>query len=199
MTELRMHYDEALVRAKYATDVAEGIFNVRGLFEACLEDIWRASSGGSGASSVTDKLKLLLARVPGGKPPPPLPGAARLSQDRCRGQWRSRGWQALKLYDVLSERLHSDVVESTTRLPAELYKPSGRTTMIALAAFVRFIGREITLYGTVRRRQLAPGPQAALARGDDNAPLQGDGGGAALPRVCVGAGRLRTHEERPCP
>ena len=59
--------------------------------------------------------------------------------------------------------MHSDAVESTTRLPAELFKPSGRTMMIALAAFVRFAGREITLYGVdnshlaLKLRQLGPG------------------------------------------
>ena len=87
--------------------------------------------------------------------------------------------QAGRLYEVLSERLHSDAASGagTTHLPVEMFEHSGRTTMVALAAFVRFTGRDIALYNatgavaSLRLRLPLPAACTATAEALATAPF----------------------------
>ena len=74
--------------------------------------------------------------------------------------------QARKLYDILSERLHSGAVGSDgapVRMPADVFERSGDPSRAAFAAFVAFAGRDMRLYDTAGCDALAP--LALRARG----------------------------------
>jgi hypothetical protein len=160
------------------------VLNVRGLLEACLADIAAAACRGAASSSPPSSsplpsapsalLRLLLGRsssAASGAPPSICPGFVaylrRAAADNGVPE-RDMLTQAGRLYDVLSERLHSDAASGagTTRLPAEVFERSGRTTMVALAAVVRFSGRDIALYdaaGDAQPLRLRLPPPAAAA------------------------------------
>jgi len=149
---------QALARAKHETDVARGILNVRGLFEACLAEIWRASEI-KGTVSTSKKLEALLA----GGGCPGLSAYLQLTAVDNGVPEEEVLRQAKSLYDKLSVRLHADAAEGTSRLPIEVLERWGRPTMVALAAFVSFAGRDLSLYneegGDLQLRlRLVPSP-----------------------------------------
>ena len=185
LAEVRASSSRDVAIAKHAADVAKGVLNVRGLFEACLADIAAAACRGAASSSSPSSsplpsapsalLRLLLGRssssAASGAPPSICPGFVaylrRAAADNGVPE-RDMLTQAGRLYDVLSERLHSDAASGagTTRLPAEVFERSGRTTMVALAAVVRFSGRDIALYdatGDAQPLRLRLPPPAAAA------------------------------------
>ena len=185
LAEVRKSASRDVAIAKHAADVAKGVLNVRGLFEACLADIAAAACRGAASSSSPSSsplpsapsalLRLLLGRssssAASGAPPSICPGFVeylrRAAADNGVPE-RDMLTQAGRLYDALSERLHSDAATGagTTRLPAEVFERSGRTTMVALAAVVRFSGRDIALYdatGDAQPLRLRLPPRAAAA------------------------------------
>jgi len=80
--------------------------------------------------------------------------------------------QARKLFDVLSERLHSGALGSAgadapVRMPAEVFERFGDPTRVAFAAFAAFAGRDLRLYDfagdvAVKLRAPAEVPGAVL-------------------------------------
>jgi hypothetical protein len=143
-----------LAIAMHAADLARGVLNVRGLFEACVADVWRESGGlPDDRGSVSDKLRQLLAAGPARCPGLVAYMKVAAADNGVPEQDLLR--QAGRLYEVLSERLHSDAASGagTTRLPAAVFERSGRATMLALAAFVRFTGRNLALYGSDGKAQ----------------------------------------------
>ena len=196
LAEVRMSSSRDVALAKHAADIAKGVLNARGLFEACLADIASAASSGSFSSfpsSPSAQLRRLLggssssnssssggggggggsnsssgSAAPGAQPSP-CPGLVaylrRAAADNGVPE-REMLTQAGRLYEVLSERLHSDAASGagTTTLPVEMFERSGRATMVALAAFVRFTGRDIALYnanGSMASLRLRLPPPAA--------------------------------------
>ena len=186
LAEVRTSSSREVALAKHAADIAKGVLNARGLFEACLADIASAASSGSSSSfpsSPSAQLRRLLGGGGGGgggggsssgsaapgAQPSPCPGLVaylrRAAADNGVPE-REMLTQAGRLYEVLSERLHSDAASGagTTHLPVEMFERPGRTTMVALAAFVRFTGRDIALYnatGAVASLRLRLPPPAA--------------------------------------
>jgi len=166
LCDVRAHAAQLLAHAKHAADVAKGVLNVRGLFEACLAEIWRAAGPGPALSvdrtPVTARLRLLLSEGSGAGHCAGLVAYLRVAAEDNGVPEREILMQAGRLYEVLSERLHSDATSGagTTSLPTAIFDRSGRTTMVALAAFVRFTGRSIALYDdmggaqSLRMRQL---------------------------------------------
>lgn len=149
LSDVRKSHARELASAKHAADLARGLLNVRGLFEACLADVWRAAGGRpEDRASVSDKLRQLVAaefgRCPG------LVAYLKMAAADNGVPEQELLRQTGRLYEVLSERLHSDAASGAgaTSLPAELFERSGRTTMVALAAFVRFTGRKLALYSS---------------------------------------------------
>ena len=183
---MRTSSSREVALAKHAADIAKGVLNARGLFEACLADIASAASSGSSSSfpsSPSAQLRRLLGGGGGGgggggsssgsaapgAQPSPCPGLVaylrRAAADNGVPE-REMLTQAGRLYEVLSERLHSDAASGagTTTLPVEMFERSGRATMVALAAFVRFTGRDIALYnanGSMASLRLRLPPPAA--------------------------------------
>ena len=151
LVEHAVTHADALARSKHDTDVARGVVNARGLLEACLAELWQRSAssrGGGSAVHASQKLSQLLAEGAGARCPELveyLRVAAR--ENRVPADVLLR--QARKLFDVLSERLHTEsaVGGGTSRLPSALFQTSGRASMIALAALVRFADRHLELYG----------------------------------------------------
>jgi len=143
-----------LAIAMHAADLARGVLNVRGLFEACVADVWRESGGlPDDRGSVSDKLRQLLAAGPARCPG--LVAYMKVAAADNGVPEHELLRQAGRLYEVLSERLHSDAASGagTTSLPAAVFERSGRATMLALAAFVRFTGRNLALYGSDGKAQ----------------------------------------------
>ena len=168
LEDLRKAHAAALAVAAHDVDVSRGLLNVRGLFEACVEDAWRAAAPRVNPkeryATVSDKLRLLLR----GDACPGLVAYLKVAAEDNGAPEGDLLRQAGRLYEVLSERLHSDAASGagTTRLPAEVFERSGRTTMVALAAVVRFSGRDIALYdaaGDAQPLRLRLPPPAAAA------------------------------------
>jgi hypothetical protein len=151
LEDLRKAHAAALAVAAHDVDVSRGLLNVRGLFEACVEDAWRAAAPRVNPeeryATVSDKLRLLLR----GDACPGLVAYLKVAAEDNGAPEGDLLRQAGRLYEVLSERLHSDAASSvgTTELPAAIFDRSGRNTMIALAAFARFTGRDLALYSFV--------------------------------------------------
>jgi len=149
LSDVRKSHARELASAKHAADLARGVLNVRGLFEACLADVWRAAGGRpEDRASVSEKLRQLVAAESGRCPG--LVAYLKMAAADNGVPEPELLRQAGRLYEVLSERLHSDAASGagTTSLPAELFERSGRATMVALAAFVRFTGRNLALYSS---------------------------------------------------
>ena len=148
---MRKAHAAALAVAAHDVDVSRGLLNVRGLFETCVEDAWRAAAPRVNPkeryATVSDKLRLLLR----GDACPGLVAYLKVAAEDNGAPEGDLLRQAGRLYEVLSERLHSDAASSvgTTELPAAIFDRSGRNTMIALAAFARFTGRDLALYSFV--------------------------------------------------
>ena len=125
--------------SKHDADVAKGVVDARGLFEACVADMSRglADDGGTVSSRLQRILKLpeVVAYLKAAAADNSIPEDTLLRQAR-------------KLYDVVSERVHAEAASrgSAVRLPAALFERSGRPTLVAFAAFVRFSGRVLSMY-----------------------------------------------------
>ena len=156
-----------LAYAKYETDVANGILNVRGLFEACLADIWRVR-GPSARSGSRVSTTQKLAQVLSTNEPRLCPGLLAYLDVAAADNGESEEevlQQARKMYDALSSRVHADSPERTTRMPVKVIAHLGRPGVVALTAFVRFTGRDFALYGgddgcTLLPLRLRPPPHA---------------------------------------
>ena len=138
-----------LARAKHDADVARGVVDARGLLEACIAELWAlVASDPTVRMPASQKLARLLGSD--GKPPASPALVAYLQQAAVDNgvPVETLMTQARKLYDVFSERLHTESAsgDGTTRLPSDLFERSGRATMVALTAFVRFTGRTLELY-----------------------------------------------------
>ena len=141
--EARAHAGE-VARLKHAVDVTKGVLASRAFFEASLDDAWRISGGKPGATR-TEQLKALLsvgreARCPG------LVAYLKVAASDNKVAEKDVLSAAERLFQRLSERVHSEAAAGTTALPVEVFDPSGRAFMVALAAFARFTGRDIALY-----------------------------------------------------
>jgi hypothetical protein len=133
-----------LALAWYTADIAESRISARALLEGALDGIWAKLPGGrSLGSSTTQQLAGLL------KADGPCPGLlAYLRQAAVDNGVKESELlrQVGKLYDVVSERVHAEPVGGVSRVPADLFKQSGRTTLIAFAALACFSGRDLSLY-----------------------------------------------------
>ena len=169
-----------LATSKYNADVASGILNVRELFEACLADIWRACGPSIYVRVSTSQKLAQLLSASGIRCPGLLTYLHQAAADNGLPEEEVLQ-QARKLYEALSLRVHADVAEGTTRFfPAQVIDHMGGPATVALAAFVRFTGRDISLYGKdaaslplrLRRPPLSC-PCSATAEELQRAPLLG--------------------------
>jgi len=147
--------EASLVQLQHRMDVALGVVTPRAVLEATIDAVWYMLYPPGGAiqkpkvTSMSGRLKHLL----GGEPPPDTsPGClGLLSYLRASAAANSVPKeevvrQSRRLYEVICERLHSEALGGTLRIPAELFQASGRPTMIAFAALARFGGRDLSLY-----------------------------------------------------
>jgi len=155
--------------AKQVADVANGVVDARGLLEACVAELAAALVGagrvraGILPATVSERLSLLFSEC--SEFVAYLKTAA--ADNNVPADVLLR--QAKKLYDVLSERVHSEAAGGgVVRLPVELFQHSGRPTLVALAALARFAGRDLRLYqfgggdgGVVLRKPPRIAPRAA--------------------------------------
>ena len=143
--------DASLVQLQHRMDVALGVVTSRAVLKATIDAVWYMLYPPGGAihkpkvTSMSGRLKHLL----GGEPPPDTtPGClGLLSYLRASAAANSVPKeevvrQSRRLYEVICERLHSEALGGTLRIPAELLRP----TMIAFAALARFGGRDLSLY-----------------------------------------------------
>ena len=147
--------EASLVQLQHRMDVALGVVTSRAVLEATIDAVWYMLYPPGGAiqkpkvTSMSGRLKHLL----GGEPPhDTTPGClGLLSYLRASAAVNSVPKeevvrQSRRLYEVICERLHSEALGGTLRIPAELFQASGRPTMIAFAALARFGGRDLSLY-----------------------------------------------------
>jgi len=127
---------------QYALDTAESRFEARSVLEAILPNLWLRVQGKRPPSGTANQLAGLLKE---GACPGLLAYLQQAAEDngvREADLLRQTG----ELYDVLCERLHAEAAGGTTSVPAELFKHSGRTTLLAFAALASFSGRDLSLY-----------------------------------------------------
>lgn len=138
--------------ALYNKDVAWGHVNGRGLLEASVSSQFgrcslpTTASGKGGEVSMSRRLELLLAEKGKGGVCSGLLNALRQSAKDNNVVDSEVVRQARKLFDILSERVHTEQPEGTKRLPAALFEHSGRHTLVAFATLVHFCGRDVSLY-----------------------------------------------------
>jgi hypothetical protein len=140
-----------LAASKHEADVAKGILSERGLvglFEACVADIWRRCGPvprGTARVPTTQKLAQVLSASASC-----CPGLIAYLQLAAADNGHPEEEvlrQARKLCETLSSaRVHADSVEGTTRPPAQVIANTDGPAAVALAALVRFTGRDIWLY-----------------------------------------------------
>ena len=167
----RKAYSREIALAKHAADVARGIVNARGLFESALaENVRDFESHGRGPAPRTVSAQLEWLLISGKCPELTVYLKAAAADNRMVEKHVLR--QAGKLFDVLSERLHSGELGSAAaplRMPAEVFERSGDPTRVTFAAFVAFAGRDLRLYDfaggdvDVKLRVPAEVPGAALS------------------------------------
>jgi hypothetical protein len=136
-----------LAIAKREADVARGIVNARGLFESALADILRLYES-RGRGPVPPTVSAQLAWLFSSKNPELVVYLEAAAADNSMAEKQVVG-QARKLFDILSERLHSGAIASANApacMPAEVFERSGDPTKVAFAAFVAFAGRDLRLY-----------------------------------------------------
>ena len=141
-----------LEMALYNKDVAWGHVNGRGLLEASVSSQFgrcslpTTASGKGGEVSMSRRLELLLAEKGKGGVCSGLLNALRQSAKDNNVVDSEVVRQARKLFDILSERVHTEQPEGTKRLPAALFEHSGHHTLVAFATLVHFCGRDLSLY-----------------------------------------------------
>ena len=137
-------FAKELALAKRAADVAESRIGARALLEGALDSIWAKQPGEWRAcSSPTQQLAGLL------KADGPCPGLLAYLRQAAEDNSVKEAEllrQVGKLYDVLSERVHAEPAGGVSRVPAELFQHSGRTTLVGFAALASFSGRDLGLY-----------------------------------------------------
>jgi len=143
----RVWHARELALAKHEADVARGIVNARGLFESALADIVRLFES-RGRGPVPPSVSARLAWLFLGTCPEFVAYLKAAAADNSTDE-KLVIQQARKLFDVLSERLHSGALASAdapVRMPSEVFERSGDPTKVAFAAFVAFAGRDLRLY-----------------------------------------------------
>jgi hypothetical protein len=165
----RVWHARELALAKHEADVARGIVNARGLFESALADIVRLFES-RGRGPVPPSVSARLAWLFLGTCPEFVAYLKAAAADNSTDE-KLVIQQARKLFDVLSERLHSGALASAdapVRMPSEVFERSGDPTKVAFAAFVAFAGRDLRLYNfaggdvAVKLRAPAEVPGAVL-------------------------------------
>jgi hypothetical protein len=165
----RVWHARELALAKHEADVARGIVNARGLFESALADIVRLFES-RGRGPVPPSVSARLAWLFLGTCPEFVAYLKAAAADNSMDE-KLVIQQARKLFDVLSERLHSGALASAdapVRMPSEVFERSGDPTKVAFAAFVAFAGRDLRLYNfaggdvAVKLRAPAEVPGAVL-------------------------------------
>jgi len=139
--QLQATFAKDLSLAIHRADLAEGTSGARAVLEGSLDSIWSKQPGVSRSSTTTQQLAGLL------KESGPCSGLLvylRLAAEDNGVRESELLRQAGKLYDVLSQPVHTERVGSTVHLPVDLF--SGRTTLLAFAALASFSGRDLSLY-----------------------------------------------------
>jgi hypothetical protein len=139
--QLQATFAKDLSLAIHRADLAEGTIGARAVLEGSLDSIWSKQPGVSRPSTTTQQLAGLL------KESGPCSGLLvylRLAAEDNGVKESELLRQVGKLYDVLSQPVHTERVGSTVHLPVDLF--SGRTTLLAFAALASFSGRDLSLY-----------------------------------------------------
>jgi hypothetical protein len=139
--QMQVTFAKDLSLAIYRTDLAEGTIGARAVLEGSLDSIWSKQRGVSRSSTTKQQLVGLLRE---GGPCPGLLFYLRLAAEDNGVKESELLRQAGKLYDVLSQPVHTERVGGTVHLPAGLF--NGRTTLLAFAALASFSGRDLSLY-----------------------------------------------------
>jgi hypothetical protein len=144
MRRMEIAFAKDLALARYAADVAESRVGARALLEGVLDGICaKLPCGRSAGSSTTQQLAGLL------KADGPCPGLLAYLRQAAEDNGVKETEllrQVGKLCDVVSGRVHAEPVGGVSRVPAEMFKHSGRTTLIGFAALACFSGRDLSLY-----------------------------------------------------
>ena len=150
--KLEAAYARELAVALHVADVARGIVGSRALFEACLVSLWQQAHAEVREqppySSMGERArKLLRAPSDGGRFPGLLSALTAAAEDNGVPAAEVI-FQARRMYETLSSRVHAEELGGTAALPADAF--AGRPALIAFATIVRAAGRELSLYGLGR-------------------------------------------------
>ena len=146
LKEVRQAAAKSISAAKHEADVAKGIVNARGLFEAILADIYRMLDRMGrtlGDGTVTARFERLF----NGGCPELMAYLDKTADDNGVPKAAARA-QARKLYAMLSDSVHSEAAgrDSIVSLPVEVFAESRRARLLAFAALARFAERDLRLY-----------------------------------------------------
>jgi hypothetical protein len=145
-----------LMRLQHKLDLAEGRVSVRSVLEASVDGVWYQAHPEERKKGATKSMSARLGHLLDDSP---IGCSGLLAYLRTTALANSVTKdevvrQARRLYEVLCERVHSEPLGGTTRLPAELFLNSGRPTLLAFAALARFGGRDIALYEFTSKKAL---------------------------------------------
>jgi hypothetical protein len=147
LAEVRASAARAVAAAKHEADVAKGVVNARGLFEACVADIYRELAlvgrkvaDGGGVSG-------RFARLIAGDCPELVEYLDKLAADNHVPQHALRA-QASELYKTLSELSHAESAarDSVVVLPTAVFGMHRLPRLLAFVGLVRFANRDLRLY-----------------------------------------------------
>lgn len=130
---------------KRELDIVRGVGDARSLLEACIRDLYATFPSGK-YTTVTKMFERILNTTDGCSGLTAyLKVAATDNQEDSGNLLKDAG----KLWSVYSSPAHSQGPNGCVTLPTAMFATSGRATMIALAAILRFSGRNISLYNDI--------------------------------------------------
>ena len=144
------------MRLQHKLDLAEGTVSVRSVLEASVDSVWYQAHPEERKKGATKAMNARLLHLLDDSP---IGCSGLLAYLRTTALANNVPKaevvrQARRLYEVLCERMHSEPLGGTTRMPAELFLNSGRPTLLAFAALARFGGRDIALYEFTSKKAL---------------------------------------------